>query len=493
MGIPARTPVIVGAAQLLQRAEDPALALEPLALMERALVTAAEDARAPSLLPSADAIAVCQGLTDYANPAAWLAERLEAARAETLLGRISGTTVQQLVAEAARSIEAGARDVVLIAGAEAEHSARRLRRAGKTPVRALDGGRQPDRKIGVAMTAEDWKGPDLQAGLGSAAACFALFETALRQRLGLTPAAHRARIAALWAQNARVAASNPFAWIRREPSAEEIGTVGPGNPWVAAPYAKLLVANMVVDQAAALILTSAERARRLGIPEPHWVVPQASVEAVLVRPVSERETLAAEPPLGLVALRCCELAGLDPTTARFVDLYSCFPVAVELAAEALGLPLDRPLTLTGGLTFAGGPFNSYVLHALATLVTRLRERPDERGLVTSVGGFFSKHATGVYGKEPLATGFAFADLAESVRALQSRPFDGGHAGEAEVESYTVVAEAGRLTHAIVACRTPRGARAWARASDPGLAARFAAEDLCGVTVRVGGDRELRLA
>jgi acetyl-CoA C-acetyltransferase len=492
VSLPGRTPVLVGAAQVLQRAQDPALAREPLALMRDALAAAAEDAGAPQLLARADAIAVCQGITDYGNPAALLREQIGATAAETWLGLISGTTVQQFVSQAARAIAAGERDVVLIAGGEAEHSARRLRRVGGAPQRTPRGGDMPNRTIGVQMRAADWKGPDISAGLASPAGCFAVFETALRHRLGLSVAAHRERIAALWARNARVAAANPHGWVKRAPSAAEIATPGPDNPWIAAPYTKRLVANMVVDQAAALIVTSAERARSLGIPEARWVYPHAGTEAVLVRQVSERDTLAAEPPLALVAQRACALAGLDPQQAAFVDFYSCFPVAVELAAEALGLPLERPLTLTGGLTFGGGPFNSYVLHAIATLVARLREQRSARGIITSVGGFFSKHAAGVYGGAPPERGFAFADLADEVRALPTRAFDGDFRGEAEIEAYTVLADGGHLARAIAACRTPRGARTWARSSDAALAARFAAEDLVGARASIASDRALTL-
>jgi acetyl-CoA C-acetyltransferase len=490
--IPDRTPVIVGAAQVLQRAEDPLLAREPLELMEDALRAAAEDARAPQLLAAADSIAVCQGLTDYANPAAWLAERF-GARAESTLGLISGTTSQQLVADAARAIAAGARDVVLIAGGEAEHSARRARRAGAEPRRSRAAGSPPDRTIGVQVTAAEWRGrPDGHAGLTSPASCFAVFETAMRHRYGLSVAAHRQRIAELWARNARVAASNPYAWIRRAPSAEEIATPSHDNPWVAAPYTKLLVANMVVDQAAGLIVTSAERARRLGIAEASWVFPHASVEAVVVRQISERETLAAEPPLALVARRACELAELDPRAAAWLDFYSCFPAPVQLTAEALGIPLERALTVTGGLTYGGGPLNNYVLHAIAAVVARLRGRGAERALVTGVGGNFSKHAAGVYGAAPPEHGFAFADLADEVRALPKRAYDAAHTGDAEIEAYTVLAHDGRLARAVVACRTSSGARTWARASDAALAERFAHEDLVGARVRIASDRELAL-
>ncbi|MEZ5257687.1 MAG: hypothetical protein R2705_12570 [Ilumatobacteraceae bacterium] len=38
----------------------------------------------------------------------------------------------------------------------------------------------------------------------------------------------------------------------------------------------------------------------------------------------------------------------------------------------MGLDLGGQLTRTGGLTFAGGPWNNYVMHAIATMVSDLR-------------------------------------------------------------------------------------------------------------------------
>ena len=66
-----RTPVLVGAAQLSQRAEDPLAAREPLLLMEDVLRAAAEDAGAPGLLAKADSIRVTQGIWEYANNRSW--------------------------------------------------------------------------------------------------------------------------------------------------------------------------------------------------------------------------------------------------------------------------------------------------------------------------------------------------------------------------------------------------------------------------------------
>jgi acetyl-CoA C-acetyltransferase len=488
MAVPPRTPVLVGAAQLSQRVEDPALAREPLVLMSDALRLAAEDAGAPALLTQADSICVTQGFHDYGNPAAWLAEELGAPRAETVLALISGSGVQQMIDHGAAEIAAGRSDVVLFTGGESEQSARRLRRAGGTPERTKLGARAPDRVVGERAGWQD--NPDITAGLHGAPHLFALFEIALRHRLGLDVAAHRARIGALWARFAAVAAANPNAWVRSAPPAEQIATPGEGNPWVAYPYTKLLVANAVVDQAAALILCSAEAAQRAGVPESRWIYPQAATEAVVNRHVSERMELFEEPPMRLAGLRALELAGVEAGALDFVDLYSCFPSAVQLGAAALGLPLERPLTVTGGLTFAGGPLNSYVIHALATTVARLRERPDAKALVSAVGGFFSKHAYGVYSGRPLAGGFRCENLEAEVRALPTRAYDTAYVGPARIETYTVAYESGRPARAVLAVRTPAEQRSWARTSEPALIDALEREDWVGHPVRVREDRSI---
>jgi acetyl-CoA C-acetyltransferase len=491
MTVADRSPVLVGAAQLLQRAADPVAAREPLLLMEDVLRAAAEDAGAPGLLAQADSIRVTQGLWEYPNPGGWLAERFGANGVETGLAQISGTSVQSMLSDAAAAITRGERDVVLLVGAEAEHSKRRAKRAGAEPQRSVLPASKPDRTFGVPT---EWRGnPDIAAGLRSPAQAFALFEVALRHRRGEGVAEHRARIAALWARLAGVAAENPNAWVRRGPDADEIATPTAENRWVAYPYTKLFVANMVVDQAAALILCSAEAARRAGVAEERFVYPQASTEAVVARHISERMRLDEEPPMRIAGPRALELANVEAEALDFVDLYSCFPAAVQLGAEALGLSQQRDLSVTGGLTFAGGPFNSYVMHAIATMVERLREKPGATGLVSSVGGFFSKHAFGVYGSRPPERPFRHQDLADVVRALPARGVSPAYVGPGRIESYTVAHDRGSPARAIVAVRTEDDQRSWAASEEPELVEWLEGEDACGARIRVREDRSFNAA
>ena len=75
-----RQPALVGAAQRVQRVDDPREAVGPLDLMEQALRAAAEDAGAPKLLEALDAILVPQGIWKYGDPGRLLAERVGASR-----------------------------------------------------------------------------------------------------------------------------------------------------------------------------------------------------------------------------------------------------------------------------------------------------------------------------------------------------------------------------------------------------------------------------
>ena len=50
--------------------------------------------------------------------------------------------------------------------------------------------------------------------------------------------------------------------------------------------------------------------------------------------------------------------------------------------------------------FAGGPWNNYVMHSIATMVERLRDDAGALGLVTANGGYVTKHAFGVYSTRP---------------------------------------------------------------------------------------------
>jgi acetyl-CoA C-acetyltransferase len=479
MSSEARAPVLVGVGQMLHRVDAPDSSgyAEPLEMMERVARLAAEDAGCPRLLSRLDSIRVPRGLWPYSNPGHALRERFGASDARTAIAPVSGNMVQHMLTDAAREIAAGRMDAVLVVGAEAEHSKRRARRAGQDLGWSDLESPAPDQDFDAGAL---WILPEeVKAGLAEAAAIFTLYENARRFARGESLAENRDRIARLWHGFAEVAENNPHAWTREAPALETIRDDSPDNRMISWPYTKRLCSNMVVDQAAAVIMCSAELATRMAIPRSRWVFLETATDCMATPFMSNRMDFLRVPALELAGQRALELTTRTPEEIEYVDLYSCFPAAVQVAAEALGLSLQRPLTMTGGLAYAGGPFNSYVLHALATAVDRLRSDPGSHALVSSVGGAFNKHAFGIYSSEPPTAGFQYADLDLEAKKLPRRELRKTFNGSAIVETYTLRHEGGVPSLGTVACLLEDGSRVWARSEVPEILAEMRSQETCG--------------
>jgi acetyl-CoA C-acetyltransferase len=184
-----------------------------------------------------------------------------------------------------------------------------------------------------------------------------------------------------------------------------------------------------------------------------------------------------------------DLAGVGIDDIDHVDVYSCFPSAVEIGCAELGLSTDRQLTVYGGLCFAGGPWNNPVGHAIAAMVGTLRSDPGSWGLVTANGGNIQKHSFGVYSTEPPAAGFRTATPQAAidepvVDVLES------YEGPATIETWTVMHERdGSVGRAHAVVRVPSGERAWAVSSDADLATALEHDDPIGWSVTIGADAE----
>jgi len=477
-------PAIAGVSQSVQRCTDPTEAVEPLALMERALRAAADDAGAPALLGELNAIYVPQGLWKYGDPGRLLGKRVGATSVATVLGAVSGHIVQVLVDRACAEIAAGKYDVVAIVGGESENSKRRLERSG-TPLHwdeEIPG--EPDDRVGFGHYGMNRR--EFAAGIVKPSVMFSLCDTALRHRRGETPAEHRTRIAALSSRMSAVAADNPNAWIQRHISADEIREPSPENRLVSYPYTKLMTSNIAVDQAGALLICSEATARKHGIPTEKLVYLQAATEMNEISELSERERLDEHPGMVIAAQRLLEIGDLDPQAAAHVDLYSCFPFAVQAGAAALGLDEARPLTVTGGLTFSGGPFANYVIQATARMVELLRASPGERGLVGSVGGAFAKFAFGLYSTDPGDRAQPLvADVSEEYAKTPRRKSPASYDGPAWIESYSVDVLRDGTAKATFSTLTAAEERVWACSEDPDwIAELLNDEEACGHDVHV---------
>jgi acetyl-CoA C-acetyltransferase len=475
-----RTPVLVGAGVASRREEDPARALEPSALMQEALARAGDDAGAPALLRDADLIAVPRGFWTYPDPGRLVAHGLGAAKAKTLLCEI-GVLQTTLFAEAARAIAQGA-DVVLVTGGEARHRAARARAAGAPEgLSAQPPGCAPDRVL--RPDAEIVHPIEIARRFVVPVAQYALLENALRREAGLSVEAQRRELAAFWAGFGRVAAANPQAWNREPPDAEALADSDGRNPLLAFPYGRHHCSQWTVDQAAGLIFCSAERARRAGIPERRFVFPRAVAESNHMRSLVTRATLARSPGFGLAWRRALELSGLAPEELSLRELYSCFPSAVRIQLRELGLSPEPVPTVTGGMAFAGGPLNNFVLQALARIAELLRERGGA-ALLTAVSGMLTKQGVSLWSCEPGA-GFGHADVSREAEGAEApRTLADAGEGEGTIAGYTVVREPKAPLRTVAIVDLDTGLRTLADSDDPDLAGEAMWRELAGLRVRV---------
>ncbi|BBZ13725.1 acetyl-CoA acetyltransferase [Mycobacterium branderi] len=491
MPVDPRTPVLIGYGQANLFEDNPDV--EPVDLM----VAAAREAADQPVLAAVDSIRVVNLLSArYRDPGLLLGQRIGADNPATRYSGVGGNVPQTLVNQACLDIQHGGADVVLVAGAETWRTRMQLKAQGRRLTWT-----EQDQSVPIAPGGDDnvpMAGPaEERIELARPAHVYPLFEQALRISTGEPIEDHRRRIGELWARFNAVAVDNPHAWIRKPLAAEEIWRTGPANRMISWPYTKLMNSNNMVDQGAALILASAEAATRLQVPTERWVYPYAGTDAHDTYAISERFELHRCPAIRIGGARALEMAGLGIDDVDYVDLYSCFPSAVQIAAAELGLPVDdpsRPLTVTGGLTFAGGPWSNYVTHSIATMAELLIANPGRRGLITANGGYLTKHSFGVYGTEPPASEFRWEDVQSVVDREPTRPPVVEWDGVGTVESWTTPFDReGRPEKAFLAVRTPDESRTLAVIPDAAAAEPTVHDDIAGakVTVRPDGTATLR--
>jgi acetyl-CoA C-acetyltransferase len=475
-----RTPVLIGAGQLSHRVDRGEAPLEPVDLIAEAARRAAEDSGAgAAALAGIDTVHIVSILSfRYRDPGRLVAQRVGADPQDTSLSGVGGNSPQSLVNQACLDIQAGRSDLVLIGGGEAWRT-RMAARAGNADLGwTIEDESVPRARASTEDVAMSAPG-EMARGVMAPIQVYPLFEQAVRIGLGRSTADHLVAISELWAGFSEVASRNPHAWIQRRYTAEEIRTPSEDNRWVGFPYTKLMNSNNAVEQGAAVLLCSAERAEALGVPRDRWVFPHAGTDAHDHYFVSERDDLRSSPAMRLAGGRALELAGVGVDDLAHIDLYSCFPSAVEIAAAELGIGTDRQLTVTGGLSFAGGPWNNYVTHSIAAMAGVLRDDPGSIGLVTANGGFITKHAFGVYSTEPPATPFRHADVQAEVDALPKRTVDEAPEGACELEAWTVLHGRGGPENGIVVGLMPDGRRAWGTTADADQLQTLLTEELAG--------------
>ncbi|MDB5970163.1 MAG: enoyl-CoA hydratase [Hydrocarboniphaga sp.] len=466
MAAPETTAVIVGIGEFVDRPERAADALEPVALMAQALRAADADSGG-TLLQQVESLELI-GLVSwrYRDPVNLLCERLGIQPARRVNASMGGETPIRLIHEAAVRISQGELTTAAIVGGEAMHAVTRSRKEGVKPAwtplaSKQDAVRFPSSSFETSPIAR-------QIGVTDPAQIYPLYEMATQAAWQQSPVEAQRESAQLWAQFAGVAADNTHAWIRSAPSADAIATVSEQNRLINWPYPKFMVANPMVNQAAAVIVTSLAQARKAGIPENRLIHIWGGASAKEPEDYLKRDRYDRSSAQSAVLKKVVDMVGGDARRFDRLELYSCFPVVPKMALRTLGLdPKQHAPTVTGGLSFFGGPLNNYMTHAVCAMVRTLREHPSEIGLLYGQGGFVNKHHALIVSTQPpetaLAADYSVQDVADQNRDIVPPLADAGYHGPATVETYTILyGRDGEPLQGVVVARNPAGERVMAR-------------------------------
>ena len=464
------TPILIGAGQAVKAVpEDLTTAASHADMAGRAASAALTDAGLTGA--QIDLLACVRIFSDsspaYACPFGGadkfplaVAARIGASPHHAIYDVVGGNTPQSLVAEAAQALAAGEAKFALIAGGEALGNMRAAQRSGAT----LDwsekhSGEWTDR--GPFREGAFISQTELAHGLLDAMSYYGFIETARRKKAGRTVKEHRDYMASLIAPMSERAVANPFAMFQRKFSPEEIAAPTAANRNLVSPFLKNMVAKDGVNQGAAIVMTTVGQAKALGVPREKWVFLRGHAEAH-EKLMLERTDLSRSLAMDLVIEGALAAANITPSDIDFADIYSCFPCVVDQASSQLQFR-GKPLTLTGGLPFFGGPGNNYTLHGICEVVRACRKTPGALGLAHGNGGWMSKQAVGIYSAEWKA-GDVFADKAKIARkvAAQSAPGQADKpSGSAIMESYIVRHKRGVPISAVVIGQLPDKRRFYA--------------------------------
>jgi acetyl-CoA C-acetyltransferase len=470
-----RTPVLVGVATASSSVPVTDLMLE-------AALAAGNDSGRPSLLHQVDRVALPQGTWSLTDPARTIATGIGAQGARTCRYEL-GVSQQEVINEALLAIGRGEAEVILVVGGEA----RAWERGGGEEVDTES--RPPDATV---TRPPDFVAPiEISAGIvWPPVQQYALIENALAHHEQQGVEAHRRDVADLWARFNQVAQQNPLAAFPHPRSATDIATPGPKNRPLAFPYNKWHVSQWTVDQAAALLFCSAERAQAAGVPTDRWIFPHVALHVSEAVTLTARRDMHTWPAMGALGRAAAARLGRHLAGLSITEVYSCFPAAVRVQQRELGLDPDGTPTVTGGMSFAGGPFNNFVLTGTATVAALLRAQPSDLGLITTVSGMLSKPGLAVWSASPPATEPLVADVAGSPEIdTPSRPVapPDSPGGPAVVASFTVTYDADdplRPVRTAVVADLGDGTRTAATCDDATIALSALSESLIGQTVHV---------
>ncbi len=485
-------PVLVGFGQLINKdREKPG---EPLDYMVKCAKFAEEDAEAANILQKIDSLAGVNVISrNYTNEPRKLAEILGATPADIVATPIGATAPQGLTSRLCGRIAKGESEIGLICGAEAFHTGQK-----KPP---LDS--PPDNKNATSSIElyGDLRPPltdlEIKYGLYLPAIVYPIFANAYRKSLGLSLQEAIWEAGKLCEEYSKVAVDNQYAWFRDGKTVEEIATVTKDNRMAYYPYTKYMNAFMNVDQAAAVLIMSEEKANQFGVPDEKRVYLIGCGDSLEKWHISDRVNYYSTPGLKIAFSNAFKQAGIEKEDIDLWDFYNCFPIAAQLVIKTLGLPDEVVPTVTGGLNFFGGPGNNYSLHAICSMADRLRKAPEKKGVVQSITWYISKYSVGIYSgtrpdvferRDPKEYMFDIDGVFPQKTILKETD------GAFEIETYMVAIDrAGEPEYGVIICKDENGARLFARNdNDSSMLKSMTVDEPIGKRARIFYDKSIGL-
>ena len=495
-----RIPILVGSGQVTQRELDLSVALSPIDLTAAAGRKAAIDSGVGNvILKSLDTIVLLRSFSDtswrftcpfgkYTNPPLSLANRLGVENATHLIYTHPGGNMPQWsVNRMFEMITRGELEVAMIAGGEALATQKSAQRKGIELDWNEDlGGKYEE----WGIDKRGWSDIEDRHRMAGAIFAYPMIENAIRGDRGRSISEHSLEMGRLFSDFASVAADNPLADRRQRFTTEQIATVSSDNPFIGFPYTKLMNSNAFIDQSAAIILTSVAKAKAFGIPKEKWVYLHGCADAYDHWYLSDRINFYSSPAMSKVATEAFEMADCTLDDIDALDLYSCFPSAVQIACDEMGIALNDPrgLTITGGLPYFGGPGNNYVTHSIAEMINKVRDSPGIKGLVTANGNYVTKQSAGIYSTEPPERAFVPKDPSiyqAEINSQKGPPVTEFANGKAIIETYTIMHDRKGPSFGILFGRLTDGSRFIANTpDDKGLLSKMISEDYLGALGKV---------
>ena len=509
------TPILVGGGQKLHKPKS-GYSPSPVEMMAQAAQAALADcgAGAGDITKEIDAVTITRFIHDapglftndikdhrypfgvYANPPKSVAVALGVEPADYIYGPTGGNSPQLLINAMAERIAQGKNKLVVLAGTECLNSLIDAFKSGDKLDWSDDFTKEGMEDLGkdeIDGTTES----EIKHGLNLPINIYPMFENAIRAHKGRTIEEHKAKLGALMSPFTKVAASHPTAWFPLARSPEELVQPTEDNRFIGFPYTKYLNAIMRVDQSAALVMTNVETAARLGIPKERWVFLHGCADASDIWYPSERINFYESPAIKKMAEVAFKMANWTINDIDYIDLYSCFPSAVQYGMAGIGIEEGdkRGLTVTGGLPYFGGAGNNYTMHSVATMADKLRANPSAKGLCTANGYYATKHSIGLYSTE--AKGGAWQRTApQAIQAELDKmphPHAVAHAeGRARLITYTVCFGREGLEQGLMIGETEKGARFCAVIRDKAFLEKALTEDCLGAQGVVSDDKGLNV-